>query len=125
MGEQVKTIKYRFHAAKSAECEQSEPKTCVGDAMRHTNGQGNSNPISATKKKTHPRGVFFFLFAKGLVTLRPLGYEHGERSSLGDERKTVDNCFLRRKSTKQEVGRAKTCAGDRRRLCDWTGLCSH
>ena len=30
-----------------------------------------------------------------------------ERCSLGDERKTVDNCFSRRKSTKQGVGRAE------------------
>ena len=29
--------------------------------------------------------------------------------------------FYRRKSPKQEVGRAETCVGDRRRLCDGTG----
>ena len=38
--------------------------------------------------------------------------------------KTVDNCFCRRKSPKQEVGRAETCVGDRRRLCDGTGQTS-
>ena len=40
----------------------------------------------------------------------------------GDELKTVNNCFRRRKSTKQGVFRAEACAGEGRRLCDSTDL---
>ena len=40
----------------------------------------------------------------------------------GDEPKTVDNCFWRRKSTKQGVLRAETCEGEERQLCDSTEL---
>lgn len=42
MGERAKIVKNCFCDAKSAEHEQSEPKTCGGDAMRHANGLVNS-----------------------------------------------------------------------------------
>ena len=40
----------------------------------------------------------------------------------GDEPKTVDYCFWRRKSTKQGVLQAETCEGEERQLCDSTEL---
>ena len=39
---------------------------------------------------------------------------------MGEERKTVDNCFSRTKSTKQGVGEA-SAPSDNQRLCDLTG----
>ena len=53
-GEQEKTTECCFLEAKSAECEQSKPKTCKGAAMRHTNGQGKqttSRTIFAKRQK--------------------------------------------------------------------------
>ena len=38
LGEQAKTIDYRFHAAKSKEREKSEPRG-AGDRFRHANGR--------------------------------------------------------------------------------------
>ena len=48
------------------------------------------------------------------------GAECCEAVTMGEERKTVDNCFSRTKSTKQGVGEASV-SSDNQRLCDLTG----
>ena len=54
----------------------------------------------------------------------PITYFHDERGSLGDEVKTVEYCFYRRKSIKQGV-EGESVPSDAQQLCDWTGICMH
>ena len=66
-----------------------------------------SIPLPASKKKRHPIGcLFLFVCGVGLHCLF-LGYEADERSSLGEEPKTIEYRFWRTKSLKQGARRAR------------------
>jgi hypothetical protein len=93
--------------------------------MRHTNGQGNEKSHPRNQKGKHTLVVcFFFLLAKRTSCYTTFGLWNDERGSLGDEVKTVEYCFYRRKSIKQGV-EGESVPSDAQQLCDWTGICMH
>jgi hypothetical protein len=61
LGEQAKTIDYRFHAAKSREREKLEPSG-AGDKFRHANGRERTGDSLRSKRiggKTPAGGAVF------------------------------------------------------------------
>ncbi len=95
------SIKFHTQAYRSGHNEAVLKTVCL-------TGTGVRIPQPAPKNTNFSVGVFlFFIWNLCAVT-------------TGEERKTVDNCFSRTKSTKQGVGEASV-SSDNQRLCDLTG----
>ena len=59
MGEQAKTIEYRFGDARPHKARSMTSRVYRGEADDYAPAEGNSNPIPATKNESSPIGLLF------------------------------------------------------------------